>query len=301
MADQATIRGLISGAFDTHVHTSPDVLARKTTDAELARRALDHGMAGFVVKSHFSSTVDRATVLREAFPGLQAYGGIVLNHVIGGLNPVAVDIAGRLGGKVVWLPTVDAANERGTFEGHHVETRLPYWISIARDLRDRGISGDWIEVVNDDGKVHPRARQCLELIAHHDMVLATGHIAPREMLPIVRAAREAGVRRVIITHPEFPSTHLTIDEQKALLAYDVYFERCVLQPLTGKVEWSEVIRNVQEVGVSSTILATDLGQITNPYADEGLATFIDRLLDAGLRESDISAMVSSHAFDCLGI
>ena len=105
----------------------------------------------------------------------------------------------------------------------------------------------------------------------------------------------------IITHPEFPRTYLTIDEQKTLQKHDVFFERCALQPLTGKVTWDEVVRNIRAVGAPSTILATDLGQISNPHVEEGLAILIDKLLDAGLREEDIRAMTSAHALECLDI
>ena len=81
-----------------------------------------------------------------------------------------------------------------------------------------------------DGKVTHAARQCMEVIAEYDMILATGHIAPEEMLPVVLAAREAKVNRVIITHPEFPATYLDQDQQRALGKYDVMFERCFTQP-----------------------------------------------------------------------
>jgi hypothetical protein len=295
MADPETTQALLKGAYDTHVHAGPDVLPRKFDDIELAKRTQERGMAGFVLKSHYICTADRATLLRKMFPGVQAFGGIVLNNAVGGLNPIAVDVAGRLGNKVVWLPTVDSANELENIAGQLDESKLPYWMGIAREMRSMGIAGEWLEVTDTEGNVTEPVRQCLELIAKHDMVLATGHIRPRAMLPVAKAAKEAGVQRIIITHPEFPTTLLSIEEQKALQKYDVYFERCFTTPQSGKIPWEHVYENVRQTGASSTILATDLGQSTNPYVDEGMAQYIGRFLDAGFSETDLHEMVHSNA------
>jgi len=294
MADAETTHALLKGAYDTHVHSGPDVLPRKFDDFELARRASESGMAGFVLKSHYICTADRATLVRKAFPGVEAFGGLVLNNAVGGLNPIAVDVAGRLGNKVVWLPTVDSANELENVAGQLDESKLPYWMSIAREMRALGIAGDWLEVTDSDGRVTEPVRQCLELIAKHDMVLATGHIRPSAMLSVAKAAREAGVRRIIITHPEFPTTLLGIDQQKELTKYDVYFERCFTTPASGKIPWEQVYENVRQVGASTTILATDLGQSTNPHVDEGMAEYIGHFLDAGFGETTLQDMVHSN-------
>ena len=152
-ADAETVRGLIRGAYDMHVHSAPDVLPRRFDDLVMAQHALDAGMAGFVIKNHYAPTAGRAADIRAAVPGVNAYGGLVLNNSVGGLNPIAVDIAGRMGNKVVWMPTVDAANELDNIAGGLDESKLPYWMTIARAMRERGIAGEPIRVVDGDGKV----------------------------------------------------------------------------------------------------------------------------------------------------
>lgn len=290
MSDQETVRGLLRGAFDMHVHSAPDVLPRKFDDVELAKRTLASGMAGFVLKSHYICTADRATMLREMFPEVQAFGALSLNNSVGGLNPIAVDIAGRLGNKVVWFPTVDSANELANVQGQLDESKLPYWMSIAREMRTLGIAGGWIKVTDENGKLVEAARQCLELIGRHNMVLATGHVSPAELVAIVKAAREAKVERIVVTHPEFPTTYLGIEQHKELLPYGVFFERCFTTWYTGKVAWEQVVENIRTLGASSTILSTDLGQTANPYVDQGMALYIEKLLDAGISESEIELM-----------
>ena len=54
-------------------------------------------------------TAERAKVVTKAVPGITAFGAITLNHSVGGLNPVALEIAGRSGNK----DRVDADRRRG--------------------------------------------------------------------------------------------------------------------------------------------------------------------------------------------
>ena len=299
MADREAVKALVRGAYDMHVHSGPDVLPRRFDDVALAEHALEVGLKGFVLKSHYVGTADRASLLRRVYPGLEAHGGLVLNNSVGGLNPLAVDIAGRLGTRVVWLPTVDAANELSNIAGQQDESKLPYWMTVARELRDRGIAGEGLRVTDDDGAVTGPAMQCLELIAHYDMVLATGHVSPAEMLAVVRAAREVKVQRIVVTHPEFPSTFLSLDQQRELARYGVFFERCFTQPYTKKVEWETVYDNIRRIGPGTTILSTDLGQSTAPWVGEGLGIFYGNLLDAGFTQAQVETMAHHNPAQAL--
>jgi hypothetical protein len=119
-------RELVRGAFDTHVHIAPDVVERKIDDVSLARRFQELGMAGFVLKSHYGSTAERASVVRAAVPGTQVLGAISLNRAVGGINPLAVEVAAREGARTVWLPTVDAVNEAG----ERSSANLPVWAKL---------------------------------------------------------------------------------------------------------------------------------------------------------------------------
>src|SRR6202171_5784857 len=115
----------LQGGYDLQVHVAPDVIERRIDDLDLAKEFLSHGLRGFVLKSHYFPTAERAKVVTKAVPGIAAYGAIALNHSIGGLNPVAVELAGRSGCKIVWFPTVDAKNETaGRVDGPNV--KLPF-------------------------------------------------------------------------------------------------------------------------------------------------------------------------------
>src|SRR5207244_7333676 len=91
----------LHGAYDLQVHVAPDVIDRRIDDLDLAKEFLGRGLRGFVLKSHYFPTAERAKVVTKAVPGIHAYGAIALNHSVGGLNPVAVELAGRSGAKIV--------------------------------------------------------------------------------------------------------------------------------------------------------------------------------------------------------
>ena len=56
-------RTLVRGAYDLHVHVDPDVIPRRIDDVALARRFADVGLAGFALKSHYTSTAERAQIV----------------------------------------------------------------------------------------------------------------------------------------------------------------------------------------------------------------------------------------------
>src|SRR5437764_2397339 len=208
-------RRLLQGAYDTHIHVGPDVVERKIDDVSLARRFQELGMAGFILKSHYTSTAERAAVVRKAVPGINARGAISLNRAVGGINPLAVEIAAREGARTVWLPTVDSVNESHEREAPP-GAKVPVWVKLQLELREQGIELPPVPVVDEqDGTVLPELREVLGMIARHNMLLATGHLSRDEIFAVVDAALEQGVRDIVITHPEFPSQDLSVDDQKA--------------------------------------------------------------------------------------
>src|SRR5450631_1107718 len=161
----------LQGAYDLQVHVAPDVIERRIDDLDLAKEFLAHGLKGFVLKSHYFPTAERAKVVTKAVPGIHAFGAIALNHSVGGLNPVAVELAGRSGTKIVWMPTVDAANETaGRPDG--TKAKLPFWAKIQLELAATGINPPPMTVIDADGNCSAAARTVLELIKKYDMILA---------------------------------------------------------------------------------------------------------------------------------
>ena len=283
----------LEGAYDVQIHVGPDVIPRRIDDIDCAKEFLAHGMRGFVLKSHYVQTGERAQVVNKAVPGFKAYGAITLNHSVGGLNPVAVELAGRSGCKMVWMPTVDAENETaGRVDGP--SDKLPFWAKIQRELSAEGISPPPLTVLDASGHVIEAARRCLERIKKHNMILATGHLGRREIFGLVRAAREMGIKKVLVTHAEFPSQSLTGDEQKELADLGAIIEHCFTTTYTKKAPLETAFANIRKTGVPRTLISTDLGQTINPPVAEGFAMFAQRLLDAGFTVDEIRTMAVSN-------
>jgi len=293
-ADAATVISdaawrALEGAYDLQLHVAPDVIERRIDDIDCAKEFLAHGMRGFVLKSHYIQTGERAQVVTKAVPGIQAYGAVTLNHSVGGLNAVAVEIAGRSGCRIVWMPTVDAENETaGRLDGGN--SKLPFWAKIQRELAADGIAPPPLTVIDRDGNVSDATKRCIDRIAKHEMILATGHLGRHEIFPLVRQARAQEVKSIIVTHAEFPSQNLTADEQFELAEMGAYIEHCFTTTHTGKATWEQTFANIRRTGVERTIISTDLGQTINPPVAEGFAAFAQRLLDAGFSIADVRQM-----------
>lgn len=279
----------LEGAYDLQIHVGPDVIPRRIDDIDCAKEFLARGMRGFVLKSHYIQTGERAQVVTKAVPGIKAYGAVTLNHSVGGLNPVAVELAGRSGCKIVWMPTVDAANETaGRLDGG--QEKLPFWAKIQRELAAEGIAPPPLSVIDASGNLTDAARRCLERIGKHNMILATGHLGRREIVALVRAAPDLGVKKVVVTHAEFPSQNLTGDEQKELADMGAFIEHCFTTTYTGKAPWDTAFANIRKTGVTRTLISTDLGQTINPPVADGFAMFAQRLLDAGFSADELKTM-----------
>jgi hypothetical protein len=265
-------------------------VGRKIDDLSLARRCLELGLGGFLMKSHYTSTAERATVDRAAIPGVEVLGSLTLNRAVGGMNPVAVEIAAREGARTVWLPTVDSENESHEETQFPEGAKVPVWMELQRELRALGIEIEPVRVVDEDATLLPETRSVLRTIARNGMLLATGHVARDEIFATVDAAVEEGVRDIVITHPDFPSQSLSFDDQAALADKGALLERCFTTPYTGKSTWQHIFDAIRATGVERSVLSSDLGQTANPPVEDGLGLMADKLLEAGFSEEEVQVM-----------
>jgi hypothetical protein len=279
----------IKGLIDFHTHAAPDIFGRALDDDELATLAATRQMEAVVFKNHVTHTADRAYLVRKHVPGIKVFGGITLNHAVGGLNPQAVEWMWRMQGgfgRVVWFPTFDADN--------HVKR--------TGHVKRAGTAPAGIRVLDERGQVLPAARAVLKVCAAQRLVVQTGHAAPEEALALIAAAREEGCERIVVTHAQFDVVGMSLAHMKKAAALGAKLELCALLMLAGptsplefmhhtaRVDVSDTAARVKAVGAQHFVLGTDLGQAGNPTPADGLQMLVAGLLKEGITRDQIQTM-----------
>ena len=170
---------LITGAYDLHVHSAPDVMPRLMDDLDMIGRIKESGMAGYVIKSHYFCTAERASIINKMQSDCRAIGAITLNSAVGGINPTA-------------------------------------------------------------------------------------------------------------------TTYYTIEEQQKLVSMGAYIEHCYTTWATKKVDLEDSIAQIKAIGADHVIIATDLGQTTSIYPDQGMLAYAEQLVAHGFSEGDVRKMVRDN-------
>jgi hypothetical protein len=284
-------RVLVEGAYDLHVHVAPDVPPRRIDDRTLAERFAELGLAGFALKSHYTSTAERAQVVSALVPEVEVVGTLTLNWAVGGLNALAVEIAAREGARIVWMPTVDSPAETAGRTEPRDGDKVPQWARLQHELRGLGLSVEAVHVTDPGGRLLAETRDVLRAIARHGLILATGHLARDDTFAVVDAALEEGVGSIVVTHPEFPCQNFSLDDQRALAERGCLLERCLSTPLSGKTDWEHVFDGVRAVGIDRTLFSSDCGNPDYPPVEDGLALWADRLLGAGFADDEVRELI----------
>jgi hypothetical protein len=287
---------MLKGGIDLHLHSHPSIFERKQTDWELVEDIKSADMAGGVIKSHESGTVDRAYLIRQKEPQLHVYGGLVTNHFTGGLSPAAVDVALRLGAKVIWMPTISSVQHQSYFAKK--KTRF---FNTERPLAqpDTGLT-----IFDSDGhRLLSEVHEILSLIGERDAILATGHLSEGEVIALVDAAKEHNVDKILIQHVDLGISPLPLETQERLVKQGAILEKCYLACSTDfhDISIEEMAATISHLGAPACVLVTDYGQTHNLAPVEGMSEFVTRLLDVGVPAKDIEMMLIRNPKNLLGI
>lgn len=291
--DSDLTKNILKGAIDFHIHSSPDVVERSVDDLGAAESSAKRGLKAIVLKNHVSSTAARAQTTNSSSTGTIVFGGVVLNHAVGGINSYAVDAMVKMSpdyGKVVWFPTMDAVHHMATF----------------------GIKGDGLSVFLNN-ELSDETIRVLQIIAAKKLVLATGHLSPEEIFELVKEARKRGIANILITHPMTDVPGLTLLQMEELAKEGALIELTFLSYLAGPnaqlpglrstkhVSMEEMSQAIKRIGADSFILSSDLGQAGNTIPSEGLQIFAEMLVKNGIPISDIEKMVKLNPARLLGL
>jgi hypothetical protein len=270
----------LSGAADLHCHFGPDPHRPRSVDAVTAARdAASAGHRALVLKSHDTPTATLAWAVAQQVDGVVVYGGICCDREVGGVNPAAVEVALRLGARLVWLPTLSS--------------RQDVVNGVAAQL---GIPGPGLTVIDDDGALTADTLEVLALVREHGAVLATGHVSAAEHYAVVREFAARG--SVLVTHAteELAGPRLSAAQCAELAGLGAWIELCAMTCIGALATKgvAEMVATIRAVGVDRVTLATDFGQAVNPRPAPGLQTYADALHAEGLTEAQIRRMACTN-------
>lgn len=280
----------MEGACDLHIHTSPDIFERIADDVETAIICRDAGMKAIVFKCHADTTMVRAWHTARQVSGIKVFGGVTLNLNVGGINPAAVDVALKLGAVEVWMPSYhslahyQATGKMGGYghQGADVVTNYPV---------------KPITILDEKGELIPEIWPILELVKQYDVILGTSHLGAEEGLKLIKAAREVGCKKVVLTHPFFAPPSCTIEQVKRAVELGAFCEFCsgnALSPIPAPIALELYKEAVDACGSDHFIISSDTGHPRKTTAPETSRMFGQSLVFKGVKQSDVEKMLKEN-------
>jgi Family of unknown function (DUF6282) len=292
MTRSTAIERVLHGLVDLHCHSGPNPLPRRFDHAEAARDGARLGMRALLAKSHHHNTVMDLLAMRDRLAGLSTavYGGIALNSQVGGINPYAVELSLRMGGRCVWFPTISSS-------AHHAHHRA----GGGFPKPTIPLTTTQVEVRGADGTLLPEVGRVLDVVAETGALLSAGHMAPGDIREVFGAARGRGIRRLVISHPNFV-VGADPAQCREFGAY-VEHETSMYDPEVANVRWGpEVLLDwIERIGPEHTVLASDLGQAGRPLPVDSFIRVGSALLDLGLPEKELRRIACANPAYLLGL
>jgi Family of unknown function (DUF6282) len=283
---------VLDGAIDVHVHAFPDPLIDTGWDQiQTTKAATDAGMHGCLFKAHTFPTAATVPFVNQAVAEYakahekepaRAYGGIVLNNYVGGLNPESVEMAARLDASCVWLPSHDNAH-------HH------------RVLGEQG----GIELLDENDRPVPALYEIFEIVAKKGMILDPCHSGTKERFIVIEEAKKVGVEHFVVTHPNWNVTKMTIEQQIELGELGAYLTLFAYGDIPNfnnpNCDPLYILECIKRIGPDHLIVASDLGTVVNVPPVEGMKLFTRILLASGVSKADLRTMVVDNPRQLLGL
>lgn len=274
---------LLLGSIDFHLHASPDPYRERSADAhEVALQARAGGMKGIVLKSHAYPTAPLAQIIKKVVPGIEVIGGLALNREMGGINPYAVEVSARLGGKVLWMPTTSSVAAR----------------------KRKGFSDGGIAICGENQGISSEVKEVLALVKEFDLVLCTGHLVQEEIISLFAEARKMKISKFVLTHPlKLAGTSIDLKTQKAMADQGAFMEHCFLAttPNSGNMDPAKIVEAIRFVGAEQCLLSTDFGKPADPPPWEGMREMIITMSHYGLTRKELNLLVKENPAKLLNI
>jgi hypothetical protein len=139
----------------------------------------------------------------------------------------------------------------------------------------RGFELSPVDVV-DDGTLRPEWYDVLDVIAAHDLLLASGHLSADETVVLFTEARRRGVQRLLVNHPKMAFLHWNADAARALRSLGAHLELGILPDLLGDAEHASLTLT-EEYPTELMAFGGDLGHAHHDPPARAAAPWLHRL------------------------
>ena len=290
------VSALLVGAIDLHCHSGPAAMPRILDHHEALMGCANARFRALLYKDHFYLGVSHAMILEKLFPetGVKLYSGIALNNASGGINPHAVDHAINIGARIVWMPTLSAAN--------HIEKAATEAKSFPKTAK-KMLDPIPLSALDANGKLSDATLQVLDLIAEGDIILAGGHLPASELHIVFAEAKTRGVKKMLVNHPTYV-VGCTDEDIRQMVRMGVYMEHSICMFVEGKAHKygpDKLAHLIEVAGVDHTVLCSDLGLTGSPRPVDGYRQIVRMLLDLQFSTADIRRLIGTNAAGLLNL
>lgn len=280
----------LEGMYDLHIHPAPSIQRRRFSALEAVKLANEERMAGLLFLDHTYNTTTMADIINEMGFQTKAFGSIMLNEAVGGLNPSVVEIALALGTKQIQMPTYSSRAHQIAYGDD--QKIFPYKKRIKP-----------IYILDDNGRLIPEVEEIIELMKGSNSFLASGHLSTEEVDALVKRIKKEDIKFMVCSvstdMPGYP-----LEAQRRWIHDNVFMEHdyMALTDVPHKTTPIEVLVNqIRAVGVDRCVLGTDAGNMRLPDNVSAMKDFIKRLLEAGFKENEIDIMTRKNPKILLGL
>ena len=203
--------------------------------------------------------------------GVTAFGAVVLNQSVGGLNPYAVHSALKLGAGIVYMPTLDSLHAMSV-------------IDFAVYPREG------ITILDEKGRLKKEVVEIIEIVKEYGACVATGHVSMQEAHEVCKAATSMGTR-VLLQHPDWQGLRFPLSFQKEMADMGAIIEKCWLNVVENIITNEYLVSSIKEIGSEHIIMVTDHGRAVNKHPAQAMLDCIVSMLNHGATEFEINNMV----------
>ena len=319
-------RELLKGAIDIHVHAGPHLKSspRRFDPFEAAEEAKAAGMRALVYMDVFLDSSGTAWMVNKVVPGIDVFGGIILNSIYGGVNPRAVKTAIHYGNGAKF---VQFGTHTTHFMASRESVRVDGKVVPFKDLYPKFVEEELSRAIRIplEDPISPELEEILQLIADNPhMYMSTGHVSGDEVIRLVELAERFGIAKVLVSSHAVDD--LTFEQQREVANRGAFLERSfanlvgtgsvpkthyyvereymydtMLTPPKNKLDLRAATDQLRAIGPEHFILDTDYGVRSLPTIVEGMRQFNACLLDMDFSVDEIRLMTSANPARLLGL